>query len=338
MEILSDFPLFKLNTFGIRAYAKEFIEIRDEQELVELFADRKLGSKQILFLGGGSNILFTGDYTGIVIKISTAGKSIVREDDKKISLKVAAGENWDGLVEFCADKGWGGLENLSGIPGQVGSSPIQNIGAYGSELKDHFESLEGINLCTGERFIYDSERCQFGYRDSIFKRALKGRVVITSVTYCLDKKPAFNLSYKTLNQQLSHFAPEDLTLKGIRDTVLQIRASKLPDPKVTGNAGSFFKNPLVSIKQFEELKKMFPEIVYFEVPAAGFKLAAGWLIEQCGWKGFREGDAGVHKDQALVLVNYGSATGMQIMELAGRIQRSVRDKFGVLLEREVNVV
>jgi UDP-N-acetylmuramate dehydrogenase len=350
MEILSDFPLFRFNTFGIEASAKEYMEVKNEGELHQLVRDRKLGSKQLLFLGGGSNILFTGDYNGTVIKISTSGKEIISEDEETIVLKVAAGEDWDSLVEYCVNQGWAGLENLSGIPGQVGSSPIQNIGAYGTELKDQFESLEGVNLCTGETFVYDAERCQFGYRDSIFKRALKGRVVISSVVFRLNKKPGYNLSYQALKQKLESVSGDRITLQKVRDAVLEIRSSKLPDPKIIGNAGSFFKNPVVKAKQLEELKDRFPGIVSYPVsltpftpqPTGGevssYKLAAGWLIEQCGWKGYRSGDAGVHKDQALVLVNHGRATGMEILELAGKIQRSVKERFGVMLEREVNVV
>jgi UDP-N-acetylmuramate dehydrogenase len=357
MDIFSNHPLYTFNTFGIEAFAKEFIEVTKDEELKQLVENQKLGSKQLLFLGGGSNILFTGDFHGTVIKISTQGKEIIKEDEEFVLLKVAAGEDWDDLVEYCVNRGWGGLENLSGIPGQVGSSPIQNIGAYGAEMRDHFESLEGLSLCTGELFTYDAERCQFGYRDSIFKRAMKGRVVITHVIFRLNKKPVYNLAYEALKMKLDPFAEDKITLPSIRKAVLEIRASKLPDPKVFGNAGSFFKNPVVGAKQLDDLKEKFPGIVSFTVPnskfqipdsenitadrrppTADFKLAAGWLIEQCGWKGYREGDAGVHKDQALVLVNYGKASGMNILELAGKIQRSVKDKFGVLLEREVNVV
>lgn len=342
MEIFSNHPLSGFNTFGIEAFAREFIEIEKDDDLRKMFRDHKMGSKQYLFLGGGSNVLFTGDYAGLVIKISTSGKVIIREDEYMVVLKVAAGEDWDQLVEYCVGRGWGGLENLSGIPGQVGSSPIQNIGAYGTELKDHFDSLEGINTCTGELVSYDVEHCRFGYRDSIFKRALKGRIVITHVIFRLLKNPVINLTYNTLKQKLENRANEDLTLRQVREAVLEIRAAKLPDPKVIGNAGSFFKNPVVNSAQLLELKERFPGIVYYEsrqlpVGSSHFKLAAGWLIEQCGWKGYREGDAGVHKDQALVLVNYGKATGMDIISLAAKIQRSVKEKFGIILEREVNV-
>jgi UDP-N-acetylmuramate dehydrogenase len=354
MEILSHFPLSKLNTFGIEAFAKEFLEVNNDEDLRYLFKHNHNSSKPMLILGGGSNILFTGNYEGRVVKISTKGREIIDEDNENVYLKVAAGENWDELVAYCVEKGWGGLENLSGIPGQVGSSPIQNIGAYGTELKDHFHSLEGIYTCTGEQIHYDAGKCQFGYRDSIFKRALRGRVVISHVVFRLQKQPVINLTYQALRQKINEPEGHMITLQMVRDTVLQIRSSKLPDPERLGNAGSFFKNPVVNQARLTELKEAYPGIVYFEVSGFqssnfsgtddcrlttdDFKLAAGWLIEQCGWKGFREGDAGVHKDQALVLVNYGKASGMDILELAGKIQRSVKDKFGVTLEREVNVV
>lgn len=345
MEIFLNHPLLLLNSFRIEVFAREFAELKNDEEIQQFAINHQRSNKQVIILGGGSNILFTGGFSGMVIKIGTGGKEIIQEDDDHIFLRVAAGEDWDGLVEYCVERGWGGLENLSGIPGQVGSSPIQNIGAYGTELKDHFKALEGMNICTGESFSYDSERCRFGYRDSIFKRALKGRVIITHVVFLLKKKPAFNLTYQALKLKLEKTPTEEITLHKMREAVLAIRASKLPDPKVIGNAGSFFKNPIVSKFQLEELKASFPGIVSFEAltadrqpPTADFKLAAGWLIEQCGWKGFREGDAGVHKDQALVLVNYGKATGREILDLARKIQYSVKDKFGIDLEREVNVV
>jgi len=358
MEIFSHYPLKSRNSFGIDAYADEFIEVTTDDELKDLISQHSSGSKKFLILGGGSNILFTGDFAGTIVKVSTHGLEVLKEDDEEVHLRVAAGEDWDGLVEFCVGKGWGGLENLSGIPGQVGSSPIQNIGAYGTELKDHFVSLVAINNCTGDAIHYKNEDCQFGYRDSIFKRALKGRIVITHVVFCLMKKPVFNLTYQVLNEKLGYLSAGEINLHMIREAVLQIRSSKLPDPKVIGNAGSFFKNPVVSYIVMEELKERFPGIVYYESrqviesptashepltvngqpSTANCKLAAGWLIEQAGWKGFREGDAGVHKDQALVLVNYGNATGREILDLSMKIQRSVKEKFGVELEREVNVI
>jgi UDP-N-acetylmuramate dehydrogenase len=365
MKIFSHHPLKTYNTFGIEVFAQEFSEAGTDEELKQLISYVRTKSRPMIILGGGSNTLFTGDISGMVIKVNTYGKEILKEDDEEIQLRVASGEDWDSLVEYCVDRGWGGLENLSGIPGQVGSGPIQNIGAYGAELKDHFESLEAINLCTGETIHYDKDRCQFGYRDSIFKRALKGRIVITQVVFRLRKKPLLNLTYQALKQKLEHLPEQEVTIRKVREAVLQIRSSKLPDPKVIGNAGSFFKNPVIGYTLFKQLKERFPGIVYNEVPlvqsssvpdssfripdhqiitddyrlpAAGYKLAAGWLIEQCGWKGYREGDAGVHKDQALVIVNYGKATGREILDLAGKIQLSVKEKFGIDLEREVNVV
>jgi UDP-N-acetylmuramate dehydrogenase len=342
------------NTFGINVMAKEFAEVDRETDLVEIISDCHDKSRKLLILGGGSNVLFTGDFDGMVARICTRGIEILKDDDKEVHVRVAAGEDWDGLVEYCVNQGWGGLENLSGIPGCVGSSPIQNIGAYGAELKDNFLSLEGINMCTSGKVLFNSDRCQFGYRDSIFKQALKGRIVITHVVLCLSKNPVINLSYRALKQKLSHLPEKEITIRTVRETVLGIRSSKLPDPKVIGNAGSFFKNPVISYSKLEELKDRFPGVVFYLTPwpplqlergnrgtggkGGEAKLAAGWLIEQCGWKGYRSGDAGVHKDQALVLVNYGKASGHEILNLAGKIQKSVKEKFGVDLDREVNVI
>jgi len=337
MDIFSKYPLKSLNTFGIDVFAKEFIEVHTDEELLQIVEKQKIESKQLLFLGGGSNILFTGDYHGTVIKISTRGIEILSEDEENVILRVAAGEDWDGLVEYCVNRGWGGLENLSGIPGQVGSSPIQNIGAYGTEMKDHFEALEGISLCTGEIFNYDAERCQFGYRNSIFKRALKGRVIITHVLFRLKKEPLFNLSYLALKQKLESYPAEEISLKRIRQSILEIRSSKLPDPKIIGNAGSFFKNPEIEADTWLRLSQLHPNMPHFPQPDGRVKVPAGWLIEQCGWKGFREGDAGCYDKQALVLVNYGQATGLEILALARRIAASVRERFGIEIEPEVNV-
>jgi UDP-N-acetylmuramate dehydrogenase len=357
MEIFSNMPLKSYNTFGFKVFADQFAIVENVDDLIRLSEIHNERSRPMLVLGGGSNVLFTGDYKGIVLKINLKGKEVVEESEEYVWLKAAAGEEWDGLVDYCVERGWAGLENLSGIPGQVGSSPIQNIGAYGSEMKDHFISLEAIDLCTGTKSEFDPERCRFGYRDSIFKRALKGRVVITHVTFRLDKKPSFNLSYKTLKEALGHIPESSLSIAQIREAVLKIRASKLPDPKITGNAGSFFKNPVVSPAQLDQLKEKFPGVAYFSAPGNGFrnsnienqtvdclpptagcKLAAGWLIEHCGWKGYREGDAGVHPDQALVLINYGNANGIDILTLAEKIRLSVMEKFGVMLEKEVNVI
>lgn len=340
MVVLENQSLKEFNTFGIEAFAKSFASIDDQRELVEFFRERQSNLARLFILGGGSNVLFTGDYDGTLVRIATKGMTVVGEDDRHVFLQVAAGEDWDELVSFCVAQGWGGLENLSGIPGQAGSSPIQNIGAYGTELKDHFVSLEAINRCTGEITVMDAERCQFGYRDSIFKRALKDRMVIISVTFRLDKVPVFNLEYQALRQRFSARSGDELTLDLVRSAVLDIRSSKLPNPKALGNAGSFFKNPVVSRDTLKSLLDLYPGMVYFEIPGRNtpVKLAAGWLIEHCGWKGHREGEAGVHNEQALVLVNYGRATGLEILGLSEKIRASVFEKFGVMLEREVNVV
>ncbi len=333
MEIRENHPIKAYNTFGLDVRAAKFAEVASVDELRELLQAGSGVSRKVFFLGGGSNVLFVGDFSGMIVKISMKGISVVGEDQHVVHLRAEAGEDWDQLVEYCTSRGWGGLENLSGIPGQVGSAPIQNIGAYGTELCDHFVSLEALNTCTGELVNYTPEQCRFGYRDSIFKRALKGRVVITAVVFRLEKKPVINLAYQTLNDRLSGLSGDALTIARVREAVLSIRASRLPDPAVVGNAGSFFKNPVVDDDRLDDLKRDFPGLIHF-----GRKLAAGWLIDACGWKGYREGDAGVHKDQALVLVNYGQATGSQIMVLADKIRESVSDKFGVDLEREVNVI
>ncbi len=275
MEIFSHHPLKSYNSFGIEVYADEFIEVTTVDEIKQLLNQHSSGSKKLTILGGGSNILFTGDIAGTVVKVSNRGMEVLKEDEAQVHLRVAAGEDWDGLVEYCVDKGWGGLENLSGIPGQVGSSPIQNIGAYGAEFKDNFVSLEAVNQCTGESIHYGAADCWFGYRDSIFKRALRGRIVITHVVFRLMKKPVFNLTYQALNQKLEHLSADQVNLHKIREAVLQIRSSKLPDPKLIGNAGSFFKNPVVAYSILVDLKERFPGIVYYEgsqfaVPSSQF--------------------------------------------------------------------
>ncbi len=333
MDILENYPIKSFNTFGLDVRAAKFAKVNTIDELRGLLQSGSGMSRKVFFLGGGSNVLFVGDFSGMIIQIGMKGVAVIYEDEKVIHLKAAAGEDWDQLVEYCTSRGWGGLENLSGIPGQVGSAPIQNIGAYGTELRDHFVSLEALNTCTGELVNYLPDQCRFGYRDSIFKRALKGRVVITSVVFRLEKRPVINLSYQTLNDRLSGLSGDALTIGRVREAVLAIRASRLPDPAMIGNAGSFFKNPVVDADRLDDLKRAFPGLVHY-----GSKLAAGWLIDACGWRGYREGDAGVHKDQALVLVNHGQASGSQIMALADKIRESVKEKFGVDLEREVNVI
>jgi len=253
-------------------------------------------------------------------------------------VKASAGENWHEFVTYCVNEGFGGLENLSLIPGNVGSCPIQNIGAYGVEVKDSFHSLEAIDLQTGELVVFSNEECRFGYRDSIFKRDLKGKFAIWSVTFELKLNPVVHIEYGAIKQELEAMGTGNPGIADVSNAVCSIRQKKLPDPEVLGNAGSFFKNPTVDQKFAEKLVESFPKMVFYPTGADRIKLAAGWLIEQCGWKGHREGDAGVHENQALVLVNYGNATGSNILTLAHRIQNSVYERFGVKLDMEVNVI
>lgn len=344
MEIFHRHPLKSFNTFNLEVYAREFAVLEHTDDIGILVEKHRVAGSRMLLIGGGSNILFSGDYDGFAVKVGLKGKEVIYEDDESVVIRGAAGEDWDDFVGYTVQMGWGGLENLSGIPGTVGSSPIQNIGAYGCEMKDRFESLGAVDLCTGEYSECDPARCRFGYRDSIFKTALKGRMLITHVDFRLDRKPILNLSYEALKSKLSHIPAEELTPLRVRNEVLQIRNSKLPDPHILGNAGSFFKNPFINVSEFEKLNDLFPGIVSYPVEdkenhrITGYKLAAGWLIEKCGWKGYRDGDVGVHKDQALVLVNYGRATGIDILTLSERIRNSVMEKFGVSLEREVNII
>jgi len=337
-EIKEDFSLHSFNTFHIDSVARYFTEVNSIEMVKELIHSGKLNEIPYLFLGGGSNLLFTGNFKGIVINIKNRGIEVLSRNDDTVVVKAQAGENWHEFVSFCVENGFGGLENLSLIPGNVGSCPIQNIGAYGVEIKDCFLSLEAIDLQTGELLAFSNEECRFGYRDSIFKRDLKGKFIIWSVTFELKLNPAVHLEYGAIKQELSAMGIENPTISDVSKTVCSIRQKKLPDPKVLGNAGSFFKNPTVNYKFAEKLLESFPKLISYKTGDDSVKLAAGWLIEQCGWKGFREGDAGVHENQSLVLVNYGNATGSNILTLAHRIQNSVYERFGVKLEMEVNVI
>jgi UDP-N-acetylmuramate dehydrogenase len=282
-----------------------------------------------LILGGGSNVLFTKDFNGLVIKNAIKGIEIIKEDDDLVLVKCYAGENWHEFVTWCINKNYGGLENLSLIPGCTGASPMQNIGAYGVEIKDIFFDLEAINLFTGELTVFNKTDCQFGYRESVFKKQLKNQYLITSVTFQLTKKPVFNIEYGAIKQELDKMNIKELSIKAISDAVISIRSSKLPNPKIIGNAGSFFKNPEVSVETYNRLKSEFPNIVAYSLDNSNYKLAAGWLIEQSGLKGMRIGDAGVHNLQALVLVNYGNAKGNDIFNLSTEVLEKVKDKFDV---------
>jgi UDP-N-acetylmuramate dehydrogenase len=288
-------------------------------------------------LGGGSNILFTKNIDRLVLKNEIGGMELVNQDEDYFYVRAGAGVNWHSFVLYCIEHNYAGVENLALIPGNVGASPMQNIGAYGVEIKDVFHSLEAIHIHDKTKVTLYNNDCAFGYRESVFKNKYKNQFVITAVTYKLRKVPDFNISYGAISQELERMQIKELTIKDIAQSVMDIRNSKLPDPKEIGNAGSFFKNPEISTVQFESLKKEFPEMVGYPTENEKTKVAAGWLIEQAGWKGYREGDAGCHAKQALVLVNFGRAKGNDIYELSEKIINSIKDKFDIILEREVNI-
>lgn len=340
--IKENFSLKQFNAFGIDASAQYFSTFNSVEQLEELLAFKKDTSNASLtmplILGGGSNILLTKNVEGLVLKNELKGIEKIAEEGEAVFIKAGAGENWHQLVMYCINNNLAGMENLSLIPGNVGASPMQNIGAYGVELKDVFYELEAFHLNEKKTVIFGLNDCKFGYRESVFKRQFKNQFVITSVTYRLSKTPHFNTSYGAIEQELQAMGVEQLSIQAISQAVINIRSSKLPDPKVIGNAGSFFKNPEIDQQQFEVIRQTFPNVVGYALDNGNVKLAAGWLIEQCGWKGYRKGDAGCHAKQALVLVNYGNATGDEILKLSEAIIYSVQQKFGVLLEREVNII
>lgn len=339
MDILENYSLRPLNTFRIEAKARYFSPFTSTDELDVLLDHRqRSGVDQTLIWGGGSNILLTRDFDGWVMKNECRGIDLVHEDRDHIYVKAGAGENWHYFVQYCTSRNWAGLENLSLIPGTVGAAPIQNIGAYGVELRDCFLDLEAYHLSEHRIYTLTNSDCRFGYRDSVFKKELKGQLAILNVTFQLKKKPVFHTSYGAITQELDKMGVSALSIQAISDAVVRIRQSKLPDPQVIGNAGSFFKNPEIESGQFDQLQQRFPGIVGYPTVDGRIKLAAGWLIEQCGWKGFRDGDAGCHEKQALVLVNYGNATGKEIFDLSESILRSVRERYGIELEREVNIL
>lgn len=338
MIIQRQVPLTNYNTFGIAARAGFFVSICSVEELVAALGQKAYPRKFIL--GGGSNLLFTQDVPALVIHINTMGKEIVNEDENTVTLRIAAGENWHQVVLWTIEHGFGGLENLSLIPGKVGAAPIQNIGAYGVELKDVFVECEAVSIHTLQRERFSREACEFGYRDSIFKGHAKGNYVIISVTLRLTKKEHhIKTEYGAIQNLLQAQGITQPTLKEISNAVIAIRSSKLPNPSELGNSGSFFKNPFISRSQLEQLQKEYPTIPFYPTSDESFvKIPAGWLIEQCGFKGKRVGDAGVYEKQALVLVNYGSATGKDILELAHTIQKEIANKFHIHLEPEVNII
>jgi len=339
MQIQENFSLKSYNSFGINATSSFFTKFTSLIELDEIYNFVSASSEMpVMILGGGSNILLTQDYTGLVAINEMHGIEVVKQDAEHVYVRVAAGENWHRFVLYCIQNSFAGVENLSLIPGSVGASPMQNIGAYGVEIKDVFHELEAYNIKERKLQKFSAKDCEFGYRESVFKRKYKGKFVITNVTFKLNKTPVFNISYGAIQQELDRMGIRELTITAISGAVIRIRQSKLPDPKQIGNAGSFFKNPTISQQTFERLRSTFPGIVGFPAKDETIKVAAGWLIEQCGWKGYRKGDAGCHAKQALVLVNYGNAKGADIYNLSTEIMHSVEAKFGIILEREVNVI
>lgn len=337
MEILEDYSLKGLNTFGISVNSRYFISIRSTKELREVLSMDIAQSKPILIMGGGSNILFTEDFPGLIILNNIKGIEIIEENNDEVLVSAGGGEVWQDLVTFSLDNNLGGIENLSLIPGSVGAAPIQNIGAYGVELKEVMESLEAIELATGEKRTFYNADCDFGYRNSIFKKELKDKYLITNVKFKLSRSPKLNTTYGAINSLLKERGIEDPTIKDISNAVIEIRQSKLPDPAHLGNAGSFFKNPVLDKIDFEGLKLTFPDIPGYMNDEL-VKIPAAWLIEQCGWKGKRFDNIGVHDKQPLVLVNHGGGTGKDLSDLAKKIKESVVTKFGIELEAEPRII
>jgi UDP-N-acetylmuramate dehydrogenase len=331
-----NFPLKSYNTFGLDYRSDYFISVRSESDAIRTILEAGSLIKPVLVVGEGSNLLFTGDYRGTIVHPGMTGIKTEKKGEDYIIVSAGAGVNWDKFVEWAVENGFGGVENLSLIPGTVGAAPVQNLGAYGAEVKETIEKVRGVSLEDGSVREFSNSECLFGYRKSIFKTELKGKYLITRVFFKLSGSPVLNLKYGSLSDEVSRLG--GATLKNVRSAVINIRRSKLPDPEITGNAGSFFKNPVVDFSAAEMLRKRYPQIPAYNDQSGGIKLAAGWLIEQCGWKGKRVGNAGVHDRQALILVNHGGASGAEIFSLSEEIRKSVWYKFEVELEREVEVV
>ena len=338
MNIIENYPLLKLNTFGVDVKAKYFTSINTINELIEATKTNVFKDLELLILGGGSNILFTKDFDGLVILNNIKGKEIIEQNQQSIFLKIGAGENWHELVMYCVDNGWGGIENLSLIPGNTGTAPMQNIGAYGVEIKETFVELEALEISSGKIVKFNNSDCEFGYRESVFKNKMKNQYIILNITLELKKNPVLNINYGDVKAILESQNIKNPAIKEVSNAIIRIRQSKLPDPKKIGNSGSFFKNPLVSLNQLELIRKNYPNVVNYEINENEFKIAAGWLIERAGWKGKKFNNYGVHEKQALVLVNYGLANGMEIFDLSEKIILDIKDKFGITLEREVNII
>ena len=338
MLLLKNHSIKNLNTFGVDVKAKLFTEAFSEEELLELICDKNIMQEKKLILGSGSNILFTKDFDGLIIKDSISGINVVEENEDFVLVEAGAGVIWNDLVNYCVEKNFGGVENLTLIPGTVGAAPIQNIGAYGQELADTFFSLNGVFIETGEWKSFNREQCDFSYRTSIFKKKLKNEFIITSVKLKLSANPKPNTNYKILNDHLLQKGLANPNIKDVSKAIAEIRRSKLPDPLKIGNAGSFFKNPVLSDETINKLKTEFPDLISFPSETGQAKVSAGWLIEKCGWKGKRVGDVGTSADHALIVCNFGNATGAEILEFAMRIKEEVANKFGITLEEEVNIL
>lgn len=337
MKELYNCSLLPYNTFGMDVKASRFVEYASVEELRGLWNAEREAVARALHIGGGSNLLFASDYEGLILHSAIKGYAVVKETEEEVEVRVGAGEVWDDFVAYTVANGWYGAENLSLIPGEVGASAVQNIGAYGVEAKDLIVSVDTFGLETGEERRFMREECRYAYRESVFKQELKGKYAVTFVTYRLKKYPVFHLEYGNIRAELEKQGCQ-VDLENVRRIIIAIRQAKLPDPKVLGNAGSFFMNPVVPKMQFEALLAQYPDMPHYPVDEAHVKIPAGWMIDRCGWKGKRVGHAGVHEKQALVLVNCGGATGKEVMHLAEVIVASVRERFGVTIRPEVNYI
>ena len=338
MEIKNDFSLRKLNTFGLDISAKYFIELNSTVEANEFINSNKLNKERTLILGGGSNLLFTQNFDGTVVKVNIGGIHVVKEDKNHFWIKAGAGVVWQDLVESCIKANFGGIENLSLIPGTVGAAPIQNIGAYGVEIKDTFEALEAIELETGKKRYFTIQDCNFGYRDSIFKKELKDKYLIINVVLRLTKQPVLSTQYGKIQEILQQSGKEKISIRDVSEAIIKIRESKLPDPEKVGNAGSFFKNPIIPNELLNALKKSYPEMPSYKQSENMVKIPAAWLIDQCHLKGMKHKGAAVHINQPLVLINQNNTSGHNIVELSMKIQQKIKNKFGITLEPEVRII
>lgn len=336
MHLYQNHSLLNYNTFGLDVKTKYFLEFDSEEDLIDILKQSLVRENPLLVVGQGSNLLFLNDFDGVVLHSAIRGIQTVEETEDAVLIEVGSGVIWDDLVGYCVKQGWSGIENLSLIPGETGAAAIQNIGAYGVEIKDVVQKVKTIRIADGQSSVFEQEACHYAYRESVFKKELKGQFIVTSVIIRLSQKPVFNLSYNHLEKEV--LKNGTMNLENIRNTIIRIRESKLPDPKVLGNAGSFFMNPVVKRERYEALQLQYPDMPHYFVSEQEEKIPAGWLIEQCGWKGRTIGNVGVHAKQALVLINCGGAKGKEIAELAAMIQQSVAGRFGINLIPEVNFI